>query len=121
MVSLCLPGLRYTTDYLLEFMEIDSTQDKHRTLLVKEVEGCTITTDPSQAITQKKDSNGKVTEEYYLRDRMTQYEVFRVNATLKEGYKPSVKDASGNDVPYEAEHDWYIMPASDVIVTAVPQ
>lgn len=114
-------GLRYTTDYLLEFMKVNSTEDAHRTLLVQDVEGCTITTSPSQAITQVKDSDGNVTSEYYLRERMIQYEVFRVSATLKEGYKLSVKDANGNDVPYEAEHNWYIMPASNVTVTAVPE
>jgi hypothetical protein len=51
---------------------------------------------------------------------MTQYEPFRVSATLADGYKLSVKDVDGNNVPYEAEHGWYIMPAADVIVTAVP-
>ncbi len=116
-----LTGLRYVTDYFLEFTEIDLAQDAHRTLLVKEVAGCTITTTPSQAITQIKDSEtGEITDEYYHRERMTQYEPFRVSATLADGYKLSVKDANGNDVPYEAEHGWYIMPASDVTVTAVP-
>lgn len=107
-------GLRYTSDYYLEFMKIDATQDTHRSMVVTDVEGCTITTNPSQA--QTKPSSG---DPYYVRDRMTAGEVFRVTATLAEGYKLSVKDASGKDVYYEAEHDWYIMPNSNVTVTAV--
>ncbi len=107
-------GLRYTTDYYLEFMNVNSTEDSHRTMIVTDVEGCTITTNPSQAITTP--SSG---DPYYHRERMVVGEPFRVTATLADGYKLSVKDASGNDVYYEAEHDWYIMPASNVTITAV--
>ena len=96
-------GLRYTTDYHLEFMKVDASQDTHRTLSVTAVDGCKISiSNPTTNL-----------------DRMTYAEPFRVTATLPEGYKLSVKDASGKDVYYEAEHDWYIMPNSNVTVTAV--
>jgi len=87
-------------------------------MIVEDVAGCTITTTPSQEITEVK-SNGVVTSTYYHKERMVQYEPFKVSATLADGYKLSVKDASGNDVYYDAENDWYIMPASNVTVTAV--
>ena len=99
-------GLRYTSDYFLEFLDVNTTEDTHRLLTVVPVQGCTITTNPAQGT-----ACGK----------MNQYETFTVTAKLAEGYKPSVKDANGNDVPYDAVNGWYIMPASDVIVTAVPQ
>jgi len=111
-------GLRYTTEYYLEFANVNNTEDAHRTMIVEDVAGCTITTTPSQEITEVK-SNGVVTSTYYHKERMVQYEPFKVSATLADGYKLSVKDASGNDVYYDAENDWYIMPASNVTVTAV--
>ena len=93
-------GLRYTSDVYLEFANVASS-DAHRTMKVIDVEGY----------------NKRIGYLFYL----VQYEPFRVKATLKAGYKLSVTDASGNAVPYDAENNWYIMPASDVTVTAVPQ
>ncbi len=107
-------GLRYTSDMFMEFTNVSSA-DAHRTLTVENVDGCTITTTPAQG------TSGTGDNAYYPRERMIVNEPFRVTASLKAGYKLSVKDANGNDVPYEAEHNWYIMPSSNVTVTAVPE
>lgn len=113
-------GLRYASDMYMEFTNVNST-DAHNSLLVVDVEGCTITTNPDQNITNVKDADGNITSTYYKRDRMIVNEPFRVTAKLKAGYKLSVTDANGNPVPYDAENDWYIMPSTDVTVTAVPE
>ena len=98
-------GLRYTSDMYMEFTNV-SSDDAHRTLLVEAVDGCTITTEPTQGT-----ACGK----------MIVNEPFKVTAKLAEGYKLSVKDASGNDVEYDAVNNYYIMPNSNVTVTAVLQ
>lgn len=103
-------GLRYTSEMYLEFVNV-TAEDDHRSLLVTPVDGCTITTSPAQTITGT----------YYKRDRMIYKEPFTVTAKLKPGYKLSVTDANGNPVDYDAETGWYIMPNSNVMVTAIPE
>lgn len=110
-------GIRYTSDCYLEFKYVDATADAHRTLSLTKVSGCDIVVEI--ATIEGFSADKKAQLEGYT-TRMAQYEPFRVSATLADGYKPSVKDVNGNDVPYDAEHGWYIMPAADVIVTAVP-
>lgn len=115
-------GLRYTIDYFLRFDDLNTSEDDHHSINVVAVDGCTITTTPTQTQTyNEKDDDGNVIATYYHKDSLTNGEPFRVSATLADGYKLSVKDASGNDVYYEAEHNWYIMPNSDVTITAVAE
>ncbi len=113
-------GLRYTVDTFLQFNTLNTTNDNHNSINVVAVDGCTITTTPTQTETYvEKDDDGNVVATFYHKESMTKDEVFRVSATLADGYKPSVTDASGNAVEYDAENDWYIMPNSNVTVTAV--
>ncbi len=115
-------GLRYTMDYYLEFADANSTNDNQHAVNVVAVDGCTITTTPAQTATYtQKDDDGNVIATFYHKDRLTMDEPFRVSATIKAGYKLSVTDASGNPVEYDAKNGWYIMPNSNVTVTAVPQ
>ena len=113
-------GLRYKADYFLQFNDLNTTNDNHNTITVKAVDGCTITTNPAQdSVYKEKDEDGNVIATFYHKDSMTKDEVFRVSATLANGYKLSVTDASGKAVEYDAENNWYIMPNSSVTVTAV--
>lgn len=113
-------GLRYKADYFLQFNDLNTTNDNHNTITVKAVDGCTITTNPAQdSVYKEKDKDGNVVATFYHKDSMTKDEVFRVSATLANGYKLSVTDASGKAVEYDAENNWYIMPNSNVTVTAV--
>lgn len=110
-------GIRYTSDCFLEFKYVDATADAHRTITVTPVSGCTIETKiaPDGCLTAAQKKNQEANT-----DKLAQNEPFRINAVLADGYKPSVKDADGNDVYYDSECGWYIMPASNVTVTAVP-
>lgn len=114
-------GLRYICDYYLEFADADSTNDNHNTISVTAVDGCTIATDfiPQYLVDVGIVDNTSHTKFEGYNSRMLKDEAFRVSATLASGYTLSVTDASGNAVEYDAENDWYIMPNSNVTVTAV--
>lgn len=105
-------GLRYGLEYRFDFIEKLNTAPTHYKLDVKNVDGCTITTTPQQDKVYK-------TTTYYYEDFMAEGEPFSVSAKLANGYVLSVTDANGNPVPYDAESDLYVMPASNVTVTAV--
>jgi len=107
-------GLRYVSEMYLEFRNV-TADDDHKTLLVTPVDGCTITTSPTQG------ASGSGSNVYYTRERMIVNEPFKVTAKLAAGYKLSVTDANGNPVSCDEENGWYIMPASNVTVNAVPE
>ena len=99
--SIPATGLRYGCEYRFEFKENLNAAPVHYKLQQVNVSGCTIKLNPAA-------------NEY-----MAEGEPFNVSATLASGYKLSVTDANGNPVPYDADTDLYIMPASNVTVTAV--
>lgn len=110
--SIASTGLRYGIEYRFEFTENLNVAPVHYKLNVENVDGCTITTTPEQDKVYK-------TTTYYYEDFMAEGEPFSISAKLADGYKLSVTDANGNPVAYDAYTDLYIMPASNVTVTAV--
>ena len=70
-------GIRFTSEYYIEFTNVDNTQDAHRLLTVVPVDGCTITTNPTQG------TSGSGSNAYSPCERMTQYETFTVSATVQ--------------------------------------
>lgn len=102
-------GLRYGLEYKFEFIDQAG---------IAEV-SYSIVTDSNIAngtITYRPDTSTK----YSVYDSMVQYEIFYVNATPNSGYKTEyvkVVDVNGNEILPD-EDGAYIMPASNVTVTA---